>query len=50
MKTAAAAVRWTARLDQLRQRFGPRAVLRGRPVSVEQKDFRRDDLDSVTGE
>jgi DNA polymerase IV len=37
-------------LDQLRQRFGPAAVLRGRPVSTEQRDFRRDDLDSVTGE
>ena len=37
-------------LDQLRQRFGPAAVLRGRPVSTEQKDFRRDDIDSVTRE
>jgi DNA polymerase-4 len=37
-------------LDQLRQRFGPAAVLRGRPVPAEQRDFRRDDIDSVTGE
>jgi DNA polymerase-4 len=37
-------------LDQLRQRFGPNAVRRGRPLSTEQKDFRREDLDSVRGE
>jgi DNA polymerase-4 len=37
-------------LDQLRQRFGPRAVLRGRPVHADQRDFRRDDLDQATGE
>jgi DNA polymerase-4 len=37
-------------LDQLRQRFGPRAVLRGRPVQADQRDFRRDDLDQATGE
>jgi DNA polymerase-4 len=37
-------------LDQLRQRFGPAAVRRGRPVAAEQRDFRRDDLDSVTSE
>ena len=37
-------------LDQLRQRFGPAAILRGRPVSTEQRDFRRDDLDNVTSE
>jgi DNA polymerase-4 len=37
-------------LDQLRQRFGPSAVLRGRPISAEQKDFRRDDLDRVNRE
>jgi len=35
-------------MDQLRQRFGPRAVLRGQPTPGEQRDFRRDDLDSVT--
>ena len=37
-------------LDQLRQRFGPRAVLRGRPVEQLQRDFRRDDLDQATSE
>jgi DNA polymerase-4 len=37
-------------LDQLRQRFGPRAVLRGRPVLADQRDFRRDDLDQATRE
>jgi hypothetical protein len=37
-------------LDQLRRRFGPQAVLRGRPVLAEQRDFRRDDLDQATRE
>jgi DNA polymerase IV len=37
-------------LDELRQRFGPRAVLRGRPVLADQRDFRRDDLDQATRE
>jgi len=34
-------------LDRLRQRFGPQAVLRGGAIPSEQRDFRRDDLDSV---
>jgi DNA polymerase-4 len=35
-------------MDQLRQRFGPQAVLRGQPTPGEQRDFRRDDIDSVS--
>jgi DNA polymerase-4 len=34
-----------ATLDSLRRRFGPGAVSRGRPVELEQRDFRRDDVD-----
>jgi DNA polymerase-4 len=37
-------------LDQLRQRFGPTAVLRGRLAPTEQRDFRRDDIDVVTSD
>jgi DNA polymerase-4 len=37
-------------MDQLRRRFGPQAVHRGQQGSGEQRDFRRDDLDTVTGE
>jgi len=37
-------------MDQLRRRFGPQAVQRGQPVTGEQRDFRRDDLDTVTRE
>jgi DNA polymerase-4 len=35
-------------MDQLRRRFGPQAVHRGQIVTGEQRDFRRDDLDTVT--
>ncbi|HEV3234800.1 MAG TPA: DNA polymerase IV [Candidatus Dormibacteraeota bacterium] len=34
-------------LDQLRQRFGPAAVVRGQPAVARQLDFRRDDLDAA---
>ncbi|MDP9325244.1 MAG: hypothetical protein M3O87_01730, partial [Candidatus Dormibacteraeota bacterium] len=34
-------------LDQLRQRFGPAAVVRGQPAGTRQLDFRRDDLDAA---
>jgi DNA polymerase-4 len=37
-------------MDQLRRRFGPQAVHRGQPVAGEQRDFRREDLDTVTQE
>jgi DNA polymerase-4 len=37
-------------MDQLRRRFGPQAVHRGQAVIGEQRDFRRDDLDKVSGE
>ena len=37
-------------LDQLRQRFGPTAVLRGRTAPTAQRDFRRDDIDTVIEE
>jgi DNA polymerase-4 len=35
-------------MDQLRRRFGPQSVHRGQIVIGEQRDFRRDDLDTVT--
>jgi DNA polymerase-4 len=34
-------------LDQLRQRFGPAAVVRGQAAVARQLDFRRDDLDAA---
>jgi DNA polymerase-4 len=37
-------------MDQLRRRFGPQAVHRGQQAPGEQRDFRRDDLDTVTRE
>jgi hypothetical protein len=37
-----------AQLDRLRQRFGPTAISRGTPVQHHQRDFRRDDIDSVS--
>ena len=37
-------------MDQLRERFGPKAVHRGQAVIGEQRDFRRDDLDAVNRE
>jgi DNA polymerase-4 len=39
-----------AQLDKLRQRFGPTAISRGTAVQHHQKDFRRDDIDAVSGE
>jgi DNA polymerase-4 len=37
-------------MDQLRRRFGPAAVRRGQLAAPDQRDFRRDDLDTVSGE